>query len=604
MTENNEEVQLRVAFYLRVSSDDQVEKYGLPMQREALEGLLRSKGNLKNGTPAMILAGENYVYKDEGISGTLKIEERPAFARLKEDIMSSRDNRPFDVVIVYKLDRFARRLKVLLDVVDLLEDYDIKFISATESIDTSTPFGRAMIGIIGVISELELENIKARTQGGKEEARKLGRFMGTAPFGYKKDSELKLEVSKEEAEIVKMIFDMYVIQKLTLQQIASYLTKSKYPSPEASAINNKKKGGEMKKKNDPYFWRAEKVGKMLEDEVYTGLYYYNKNLNKQKLPKNKWILSQHKHEAIIDIVTFEKAKRLLDKSRQYKAGTSNPSGYVYLLRGLIRCDACKDSKRMMNWIGSKKLIDKSTQKYSYSYHCGGKNTSKSSHVCKTIPFPAEEVEVYVLNFVKRLLNNPKAVYEYQQKLKSTSIEIKFLEKERKHLQDLIEGLPNRKKNILEQNASGYLTKTNLDKQMEEMRVNELETTKKIKEIERKMAENALSTNYIKIFETFRKKYMVVMDKTFIDREEVSNLLHIMIEDIIVYSRPINEKDVIAGQKKEGQLIPHKIDIKFRLPQEMLEDLVKMKESTVLGEDFRSESRTGVEPIYMVLQTTA
>ena len=87
---NYEERQLRVAFYLRVSSDDQVEKYGLPMQREALEGLLRSKGTLKDGkTQAMVLAGENYVYQDEGISGTKPIDERPAFVSLKEDLIGT-----------------------------------------------------------------------------------------------------------------------------------------------------------------------------------------------------------------------------------------------------------------------------------------------------------------------------------------------------------------------------------------------------------------------------------------------------------------------------------------------------------------------------------
>jgi len=245
----NEERQLRVAFYLRVSSDDQVEKYGLPMQRGALEGLLKSKGTLKDGiTPAMVFAGENYVYQDEGVSGTKTIDERPAFVRLKEDLIGTRDNRPFDIVMVYKLDRFARRLKVLLEIVDFLEEYGIGFISATESIDTSTPFGRAMIGIIGVIAELELENIKARTSGGKVEARKLGRFQGTAPFGYKKDLELKLEVFPEEADVVKLIFDMYVIQKKTLQEIATYLTTNEYLSPEASAIYSKKRKGAMKKK--------------------------------------------------------------------------------------------------------------------------------------------------------------------------------------------------------------------------------------------------------------------------------------------------------------------------------------------------------------------
>ncbi len=123
MKKLNEQNQLRVALYLRVSTDDQVEKFGLDLQKTSLTGLLQSKGKLEDGREKMKLAGEKYIYIDEGVSGTTPLDDRPAFAQLKEDILLAGDGqKPFDVVAVYKIDRFARRLKILLEVIEFFED--------------------------------------------------------------------------------------------------------------------------------------------------------------------------------------------------------------------------------------------------------------------------------------------------------------------------------------------------------------------------------------------------------------------------------------------------------------------------------------------------
>lgn len=569
MTESNE-IPLRVAFYLRVSSEDQAEKYGIDLQEQALEGLIRSKGKLRDGVTDAMKRVE--IYKDEGISGTKEINERPGFAKLKEDLLNSKGNKPFDFVVVYKLDRFARRLKVLLDIVDFFEERGIGFMSATESIDTSTPFGKAMIGIIGVIAELELENIKARTQGGIESAKRMGAFLGTAPFGYKKNRELRLEVLNEEAEVVKMIFNKFLFDRMSVQQIASYLSKNKYQSPEASAITYGKKKGLVKKKNDLYFWRGDKVAKLLTDEVYTGRYYYNKNFGNKKLPKDKWVLCEQKHTAIINAFMFQRSIEMIERNRKLKP-KSALSTHTYTLSGLLRCDSCKDESGMMNWIGSRKEIEKGAGNFSYNYQCGRKNTAKHSHVCNVIPFPAEEIEVYVLNFVKKLLVNPEAVFRYQQKLKSTTLEITNLETERKHKQELLWALPNRRKNLLQQNEDGYIDRDTLQKKIDELAKTEITYRKELNELESRIAKNTLSQSYIKVFDIFKEKYEKAMQNSFDDRKEISILLHTLVESIVVFSRPVTEKDNIAGRKKVGQMIPHKIEIKFRLPQDMLNELV-------------------------------
>ena len=217
----------------------------------------------------MVLAGKQYIYTDD-ISGTTPIDERPGFAKLKEDIiLAPEGNKPFDAIAVYKIDRFARKLKVLFDIVEFFRENDLQFISANESIDTSSPFGRAILGILGVISELELENIKLRTQGGREEAIKRGSVMGPAvPYGYKKDEWKRLKVFETEAETVRMIFNMFINGKKSPYEIAKYLSEHDFPSPHASAINHGKNIGGINKKNPASFWRMERVRNILSNERY------------------------------------------------------------------------------------------------------------------------------------------------------------------------------------------------------------------------------------------------------------------------------------------------------------------------------------------------
>jgi site-specific DNA recombinase len=296
----DKQVQLKVALYRRVSTEDQGDKYGLDAQRSAIEGIIKSRGQLESGEDAMALAGEAYDYVDE-ISGTTKIDERPEFRRLKEDLLNApQGKKPFDVVAVFKVDRFARKLSILMDVIDFFREYNVEFVSATEAIDTSTPFGRAMLGIMGVIAELELETIKERTQKGKLEARKKGIAMGGhAPYGYQKDPNNRLIILESEAEIVRRIFSLFIYQKTSVQKIADLLTDEKILTPDSSAVENKKRKGVGRKLTNPSFWRAERVRDILSDDVYIGVEYIAKTKNGKPIPKAEREPSPYRHEGII-----------------------------------------------------------------------------------------------------------------------------------------------------------------------------------------------------------------------------------------------------------------------------------------------------------------
>lgn len=573
----DEQNQLRVALYLRVSTDDQAEKYGIELQRSALDGLLRSKGMLTDGRPKMVIADERYVYIDDGISGTTTLGERPAFSQLQEDILMAQEGqKPFDCVAVYKIDRFARRLKILLDVIDFFECNDIQFLSANESIDTSTPFGKAMLGIVGIIAELEIETTKARTQAGRVEAIKNGVIMGAnAVYGYKKDADKKLAIFEEEAKYVRLIFKKFVDERQTAQLIADYLTQHEVLSPEASAVITGKRKGEIKKRNTLHFWRSEKVREILANEAYIGKYYYGKNINNEPVPKDKWLLSAYQHPSIMDYYLFKQAQILLEQSKQLSnARNKTAGGHVYLLSGLLKCDCCRRTKEenemLSTWVGDRKKLAKGDSPiFTFSYKCGRKNVKKSDYFCKTIPIPADPLEKYVVEMTKQLLSNPIAVYNYQHRLKSSRLEIKRLQDKREQVKLLLNNLPNRKQRLKEQHENGHIDLKMLNNKIGELVVKEHKLKTELAKMEHQIAQNSLSAGYINTIKLFSQKYIKALDNIYDNRQEIFDILHMLISSITIYSRPLTKKDKIAGRKKAEQLIPYKLEMELRLPQDIL-----------------------------------
>lgn len=568
---NNQTYQIRAAMYLRVSTEDQTEKYGLDLQQAAIEGIFTSKGQLENGKPAMILAGKQYIYKDEGVSGTTTLDERPAFLRMKEDIENAPPGaKPFDIVVVYRIDRFARRLRILLDVIDYFEQYDIQFISANESIDTTTPFGKAMLGIIGVIAELEIETTKARTQAGRKQARNKGVYMGAhAPYGYKKNASKQLEIFEEEAKIVREIFDLFIIEKKNTQQIADYLTSKKLLTPLPSAIFNGKRAKGNNKVNEPTFWAAGSVLSTIKNEAYIGIYYFGKSKDGKRVDKEKWEISPYRHPPIVERVTFELAQRRIHEEVALRNSTKTADNHLYLLSGLLKCHACYDaysSREPLNWSGTSK---KKNGKRMYYYHCGGKNSKKYSVVCKAIPFPADEIEQFVTTFIKDLLSDPTSVYNHVSSLESTKAGMKHLQRQMGHLIRELNGIPERREALKHQHEEGYIKTAEFDERMARTKQREVELNKELSGIEYQISEGKLSDIYTRTLKVFAKKYKDFLEGKMNDRQEIFELIHILVDRINVYTRKATSKDKIAGKKTADQKIPNQIRIDLRLPQDMM-----------------------------------
>jgi len=149
---------MRVALYARVSTLN-----GQHPEMQLSE--LRAYGARRGWQ----IVGE---YVDEGVSGAK--ESRPELNRL----MSHARQRKFDLIAVWKIDRFGRSLKHLVNALADLDAYGVAFVSLRDNIDLSTPSGRLMFQVIGAMSEFERSLIQERVRAGLRNAKARGQRLG------------------------------------------------------------------------------------------------------------------------------------------------------------------------------------------------------------------------------------------------------------------------------------------------------------------------------------------------------------------------------------------------------------------------------------------
>ena len=206
---NQENTSNKAALYIRVSTDAQREEgYSIDAQKEALVGYCKARG-----------FSEYEFFIDGGFSGSNL--NRPEMTRLIE----AARNHTIKKCIVYKLDRLSRSQKDTLYLIeDIFNPNGVDFISINETMDTSTPLGRLMLGILSAFAQLERENIKERTRMGMLERIKEGYWMGggRVPFGYDYDKAKGILVPNEDAKTVKKIYELYIDGK-SAQTIADML---------------------------------------------------------------------------------------------------------------------------------------------------------------------------------------------------------------------------------------------------------------------------------------------------------------------------------------------------------------------------------------------
>lgn len=333
--------QLRVAAYCRVSTEQEEQQNSYQVQISYYTDLINRK---KEWTLVKIFA-------DEGISGT-QAKKRPEFLKM---IRMCRQQK-IDLIITKSISRFARNTVDCLEYVRQLKDLGIGVIFEKENLNTLTMTSEFMIALYGSFAQAESESISKNVSWGKQKAYAEGKvsFQYAKLLGYKKGANGKPEIVPEEAETVRMIYDLF-LDGLSFTRIKKALENQNLLTATGKKI-----------------WSESNIKSILKNEKYVGDALLQKTFTvdciSKKVQKNNgerpmYLVTNH-HDPIIDRDTFNRVQQELARrtsKRKISDKTITEQGKYsskYALSELLICGHCGTPYRRCTWTscGRKQIV--------------------------------------------------------------------------------------------------------------------------------------------------------------------------------------------------------------------------------------------------------
>ena len=368
-------------------------------------------------------------YIDGGYSG--KDLNRPAIQKLIEDCK----NHKIDAVFVFKLDRISRSQRDTLYLIEeVFNKYDVSFISMRENFDTSTPFGKAMIGVLSVFAQLERETILERTRIGLKKRAEAGlwRGGGKIPFPYRYDRNTGTLIPiPEQVELLHKMISLYISGK-------SFNAIGDIVGMDESLVETR-------------ILSITNTGKVpYKDEVYDG-----------------------KHEAVVSDELYEEILRV-NKVRSHEKYERH-----YLLSGKVYCGHCGAKYRYQKW--GKRLI----------MYCYSQQKSKPRYIkdpnCNNKRWDTFEVEDAVLEELFKM-NLDLDLFKKTFNIATVNVKNEY----RGRLEEITKQINNLLNNI----ASGIAVEET-NKKINELEKEKETIEEKLIESEQKEKDNKVSLNMIK-----------------------------------------------------------------------------------------------------------
>ncbi len=494
--------------YARYSSDGQRDE-SIDAQVRAIKSFAEREGY------ALI-----HVYADRGISGTS--DNREEFQKMVEDAK----NGDFQVVIVHKLDRFARNRSDSAIYRNVLEKYGVRLVSVLENFDDS-PESIILQSVIEGYNEYYSKNLAREVMKGLKENALSAKFNGgVPPLGYDINKEtLKYKINNFEAEAVKLIFKMYL-------QGDGY----------TSIINELNRRGFKTKKGNSFGKNS--LYDILRNERYTGVYIYNKSL---PLTSNKKF-NRHASKNAEDIIKVEggipqiistedfvKVQELMNK-RRHKTATYKAKE-DYLLSGKIICGECGST-----YAGNARRSKNSTY---ISYTCTKKNGREK---CRNRGTQRDLIESIILNTLSEKVFDvkilPEIIARYNDFALSKNKEFIAIKKQlEQRLAEIDKGIANIVNLVVTTGSAALAEK------LKELELEKVTLEISLKEAERKLSE--MSVDEAQLRKAFSKAKSLLKSGTL-----------------------KNRKAIVQQYVKQVVMYPDKVEIEFNV----IGDTYTIKES--------------------------
>src|SRR5215813_5553133 len=384
------------AIYARVSSDRQKENHTIASQTAALIEYAQENG---------YSVPPEWVFQDEGYSGAILV--RPGLERLRDLAAEGQ----ITAALVYSPDRLSRKYayQVLLSEELSRCGVELIFLKAPAG---ATPEDQLLVQFQGMIAEYERAQIAERCRRGKKHMAQQGgvNVLSGAPYGYryvrKSDTSVAFyEVIEAEAKVVRMVFEIYTQQRLSINAIARLLN-------ERQIATRTGKGR----------WERSTVWGMLRNPAYRGRACYGKTelrprqritraLRKRgglasrdsanhERPRPDWI--EIAVPALISEDTFALAQEQLEQNKRHSPRrTIEPS----LLQGMLVCERCG--------YGLYRTSTQTSARRLYYYRCIGSDAYRhlQGPVCENPPVRQDHLDAVVWSEIVRLLQDPSIIQE-------------------------------------------------------------------------------------------------------------------------------------------------------------------------------------------------
>lgn len=387
------------------------------------------------------LITEDNIFIDEDYTG--RNENRPRFQDMRNKILTGEIKH----VVIYQLNRFGRNARDIHNSMAMCEEHSCIMYSATEGFDTSTSFGRAVMGILASLAQLETEQLAERIKDNMYTLAKMGRWLGgQSPLGFdgsreyyidehgKERSITKLKENEEELSLVKLIYDAY-LDKKSLSQVSKWSLTHHFKG---------KNGGNLDKsainailKNPVYVKSDNDVMQYLANEGFDVCGSANGN-GLLRYGKEDVIMAVSNHKGIIDAEIWLKVQDILkaNKAKAPRLGKTNTA----LLTGILKCN-CGSPMRVA-YGGIKKDGTRS-----FYYTCVMKNNSGGTRCnSKNINGALIEekllkyIQMYDINiFIEKLESALNETSEIDTKLSTNNIDNE-IEKSNKSINQLLNKL--------------------------------------------------------------------------------------------------------------------------------------------------------------------
>ncbi len=459
-----------IAVYLRVSTEEQRERQSIATQREF---------------------GERYcqlhdlavyrVYADDGVSGTVQLEDRPEGSQILVDARLHK----FDQLLVYKLDRLGRETRLILNAVAELEKLGVRVRSATEEFDTGTSTGRLMLTMLSGFASHERDCIRERSVAGTLRVANAGAWLGgIVPYGYRKVGEKRdahLVISNDlipglpmsEADVIRDVFHMAVVERKSCRTIAAKLNALRAPCANVRDDRLSLRG--KRKVRTSGVWRPGRIRGIITNKTYAGVHEYGKRSTSGRPAISR---------AVPAIITEETWKKAQDNLRSHFLFNKRSAKTQYLLRGLIKCGMCG-----LTYVGS--MNNRTKEKSEFYYTCNGAHSPSIAWTrgkCRSKSVRGDRLEEQIWSDMVAFLHNPgEVLQQLKSRLESDNTGTDQARKQIARLEALVEQKAAERARVVGLYRRGRLSDADVDTQMEEIGAEQVALQAQISELQAKIA---------------------------------------------------------------------------------------------------------------------